>query len=381
MEPDEIAENFFKQKQRAELLIEVGRFREALAELSADLARNPDDYYSLCQSAYCHHQLGEHQAAYDLTKKAVALEPDGEWGHRMQSSIFAATGDNRKAHASAEKCIKLAPWSLACLETLLFAQIGVWRMNDAEKTVQKMLEAAPDDEVTHNAAGYFALKKEAYPEAEKHYQAVLAINPESVNALNNLGVIYLQYAEDGKGSAYRKKSAEMFERAVRTQPTFIDGQQNLKIATTSIAKAGLPIGTILILCWAGNTLVNTGRHGLNSLPEIVRGLGVLTPYSPNYLIFGLNLLVIIYGILITVFAIRYWLSKDRAAMIAPFRRPNFWKILILASGIPFVFYVAFLFLLDLDANAFAYIALILLFAGSVYAVLQFVMQLQLRETE
>lgn len=113
----------------------------------------------------------------------------------------------------------------------------------------------------------------------------------------------------------------------------------------------------------------------------MRGLGVLTPYSPNYLIFGLNLLVIIYGILSTVFAIRYWLSKDRAAMIAPFRRPNFWKILILASGIPFVFYVVFLFLLDLDANAFAYIALILLFAGSVYAVLQFVMQLQLRETE
>jgi hypothetical protein len=75
MEPEEIAENFFKRKQRAELLIEVGRFREALAELNADLARNPDDYYSLCQSAYCHHQLGEHQAAYDLSKKAVALEP------------------------------------------------------------------------------------------------------------------------------------------------------------------------------------------------------------------------------------------------------------------------------------------------------------------
>lgn len=381
MEPEGIAENFFRHKQRVDLLIEVGRFREALTELSADLARNPDDYYSLCQSSYCHHQLGEHQAAYDLSKKAVAIEPDGEWGHRLQSSIFAATGDNRRAHTSAEKCIELAPWSLACLETLLFAQIGVWRMDDAEKTVQKMLEAGPDDEVTHNAAGYFALKKEAYPEAEKHYQAVLAINPESVNALNNLGVIYLQYAEDGKGSAYRKRSADMFERAVRTQPTFVDGQQNLKIATNSIAKAGIPIGTILILCWATNALVNTGRHGLNSLPEIVRGLGVLTPYSPNHLIFGLNLLVIIYGILLTVFAIRYLFSKDRAAMIEPFRDFKTWIIIAIGTTFPAVFYIIFLVFLDIEANAFAFVGLLLFFGAALYANLQFIVYFQLRKND
>lgn len=380
MDPAEIAQNFFKHKQRADFLIEVGRYREALSELVADLALYPEGYHSLCQSAYCQFQLSEYQAAYDLTKKAVAAAPEEEWAYRLQSMTFSATGDNRRALEAAEKSVHLAPNYLSSLHTLVYAQVGVWKLLEAEKTVAQMLEISPDDANAHDAAGYVALKKEEYEKAEKHYQTALKIDPESVSALNNLGVVYLEYANAGKGKEYRKRSADLFERAVRVQPTFVSGQENLKIATT-VAKAGVPIGTILLACWAVNSIANAGRHGAALLPDLFQSLTFLSPHSPNYLLFGFNLLSI--GILtaLTAFAIKYYFSKNREKMIRSFRDTRTWVIIAISLLFPLVFYIVFLILLDVEAGAFSYLALILLFLASLYALLQVILHIQLRQTK
>lgn len=381
MQPGDIAANYFNRKQRAEMLIEVDRFSEALDELQADLAEHPDDYYSLCQSSYCHLNLGEYQTAYDLSKKAVEASPDGEWAHRLQSSIYAATGDNIRAYEAAVRSVNASPWSLPCLETLMFAQIGLWRLDEADETLSKMFEAAPNEEISQNAAGYLFLKKEDLAKAEEHYLAALKLNPESLSALNNLGVIYLEYAETGKGKAYRKKSEEMFERAVRAQPTFKDGQENLALARKSIAKAGIPIASILILCWAVNFLGNMGRQAGTLLPEVMNGLTILNPYSVNKSIFGLNLLFIAYAVLVTIFAVRYFFSSDRAAMIEPFTKLWTWAALAIGTVIPSIFYLIFFFLIETEANSFAVIALIVLFAASLYASLKSLLYCQLRNTD
>ncbi len=108
---------------------------------------------------------------------------------------------------------------------------------------------APDSAETHEAAGYLALQRKNNLEAEKHYIEALRLDPESVNAMNNLGVVYLNLAQRGKGHYYHKKSVEMFERAVRQKPTFKLGQENIFNASKAF-KIGVPAGIGLLL-WFG----------------------------------------------------------------------------------------------------------------------------------
>lgn len=379
MDPAVVAQNFFKYKQRADLLIEVGRYREALKELAADLAAYPGGYSSLCQSAFCHLQLGEFQRAYDLTKEALAADPEGEWAHRLQSLVFTATGDNKRACEAAQRAVQAAPNFIPSLHTLAYSLVGVWRPDEAEEVAVKMLKIAPDSVDAYDAAGYIALKKEEYETAEKYYLAALKLDPESVPALNNLGVIYLHYSETGKGKEYRKRSAEMFERAVKTQPTFETGQENLAMALGPVAKAGAPIGLILAVCWGANALKNLTRGGIEFGPDILQSLTLLSPYSSSYVVLGLNIFSLVAGVAILVFAIRYFFSKDRVGMMAPFRRSGTWLVLGLATFFPLAFYIVFLILLGSDASAFSYLAMILLFIITMYAIMKSILYFQLRD--
>lgn len=380
MEPAEIVENFLKRRQRADLLMELGRYREALVELNSHLGSYPDDYYALCQAASCHYEVGEYQTAYDATKKAVSGAPEEEWAYRLQSLIFAASGDKRRALEAAEQCIKCSPDSVFALHALANAQIGTWRLDEAEKTADRIRELAPGEAATYDAAGFVALNKEDYQKAEEYYLEALKLDPESVSSLNNLGVVYLEYANSGKGKHYRKKSAEMFERAVRAQPTFVSGQENLRIANKA-AKAGIPIGTIFLACWLSSSLMNVGRRGAGLVPEFVESLTLLSPYSHNHLLFGLNLLSLLLLFAVTAFAIKYWLSKDRTGMVRPFKRTGPWMLTALVAIVPFGFYVIFLIFLDVEASAFSYLALIVLFVATVYALLQAIIRFQLRDID
>jgi tetratricopeptide (TPR) repeat protein len=258
METDEIAENFFKTLQRAELLMEVDRYREAIHEINTHLALYPDSYPGLCNTALCHLHLNEFQSAYDQTKKAIASYPEGEWAYRLQSIIFLKNGEPKRALDAAKLCVEKAPEDPSSISALFWAQAECGLLDEADVSLATLLELSPGTSGTYEAAGYLALKREKYLEAESHYLEALKLDPESVNALNNLGVAYLELAKAGKGKHYQKKSIEMFERAVQVQPTFKMGQANISHAHDAL-KVGAPVGLFFLL-YAGLQLL----RGLSS---------------------------------------------------------------------------------------------------------------------
>lgn len=248
MDAPETFDHYFKHLARAELLIEVDRYREALHELHQHLANYPSDYTALCQLALCHLNLKEFQQAFDFTKQAAEQAPDDDWVYRLQSAIFSENGERSRALEAARKAAEVSPGSPMTLQSLFWAEANAEYLDDAEKTLSALREAAPNEATTHESAGYLALQRQQYLDAEKHYLDALAINPESVDALNNLGVAYLSLAQAGKGRHYQKKSVEMFQRAVKAQPTFKLGQKNIENASEAL-KFGAPVGLIIFLVW------------------------------------------------------------------------------------------------------------------------------------
>src|SRR5690606_13182396 len=154
MNPEEIAEDYFKHLQRAAFLMEVARWREALAEFGDHLSTYPDDYGALCNMAICYHELGEYQAAFDITKKAIESLPDEEWAYRIQSFGCASNGEHKRSLDAAKLCIEKAPEMPEALHCLFSAQTNFGDLDDAAETLESLKKIAPDAPETYESTGF-----------------------------------------------------------------------------------------------------------------------------------------------------------------------------------------------------------------------------------
>lgn len=321
MKPEDIATEYFKYLQRAELLMDVGRWREAQHELRQHLAAYPDSYECYCQSAICHLQLKEYQQAYELTKKAVEIDPECEWAFRLQSMIFSENGETSRALDSAKICVEKAPYLSTSIACLFWAQVNYGSLDDAEEYINALMEMAPDSTETHEAAGYLSLKRKNDLEAEKHYLEALRLDPESVNAMNNLGVVYLNLAQSGKGHHYHDKSVEMFERAVRQQPTFTMGQENISVASNAF-KIGAPVGVGLFL-WFGLQLF--GRW-FSWMADDKASPFALSPITSSYLLTFANLLFLLLMVVATAYFAGLYARRFKSFLRYQIVMGYFWPI-------------------------------------------------------
>lgn len=237
-----------KYLERADFLIEVNRWREAIAEIVKHLAVFPEDYDALCQMALCYYELSELKTALEFAKKAAAAEPELEWAYRLQSLIFRASGNNLKALEAAESCVRKAPYLIAPLQTFAYAQIDKFLLNNASNTAKTMLEIAPDASETHDVCGYLAMKNEDWETAEKHYKLSLQIEPLSYFTLNNLGNVYLNRSKIGwnflERARLHRRAIECFQQSIKINPTFKLAQENLKVSKESGVVFTLPISKI-----------------------------------------------------------------------------------------------------------------------------------------
>lgn len=206
--------------KRAQALIEMGRYKEAIVELSAIQAT--DDGQSsmvLCHLAVCHFNLGKGRDALKYAQEAIAAEPNNEWAFRLMSFSYLRMGMNKEALKAAEEAAAIAPdWPLA-LFTLANAQRAYGQLGDAFKTATYLLEVAPDA-TAYNLMGHIYLDSERRADAEQYFRKALEFDPEHAGAHNNLGLVY-EYSRPGD-------AREAFLTALKIDPTFEEAKYNLK---------------------------------------------------------------------------------------------------------------------------------------------------------
>lgn len=289
----------YKILQRGETLAEINRFREALAEFYKFLAAQPENYTALCQVSRCHYELNELKIALKFANAAIAAAPAGEWAYRLKSIIFRASGNHRESLAAAEESVSKAPNFIFPLQTLAYAQINNFRLDDAEKTLKLMLETAPADAMTHDTCGFLALKREDYAAAEKHFLEALKIDAESANSLNNLGVIYLETSQRifgiFKKSEFGRKAKECFLSALKINPNSALARQNLQVAENNRFYFGSQKNRIVFrffLFFAAMIIFSRVVNGF--IPLMIN---LFTPYKPWMFYVGINIVFIFFVIL------------------------------------------------------------------------------------
>ncbi len=288
-------QNLFSLQARAQSLIEIGRYREAIEQLNKALALAPDNPQALCSLSLAYHHLRDDKRAMEYAERAIQSDPEEEWAHRLRSLTFSRQGKKQPALDAAREAVRLAPEEPMALYALSHALAENQNFGEARITAEKLRALAPEAEIAHEALGNIALAESKWSDAEDHFRAALLINPGSYDAMNNLGVALLNQKRKGEAT-------EMFHQAARLNPMGEVARENLK---SSIMKF-LPItgGALFLLIkglglgffkvpflfgWFGLQLTRVWWHFnslyalLVTLPLIILSVGWLTMIGSSLL--------------------------------------------------------------------------------------------------
>ena len=287
---------------RAEALIEIERWREAIHELHRFLPSAPDNYRAQCLLGQCYYQLEEHAQAIEWAEKAAAINPTDEWAFRLQACIHRRQGKRKQALKAAEEAVRLEPNEPFALHILACTQIDSNLISDAEKTALHLRETAPESRYGHSALGHIAMNRKQWIEAEAHFRRVLQLEPNSWDAMNNLGWVLFKQSQKGFQFSWRNKQREeaihCFETAIKLDPTEELAKINLRAARNGNFLFGSNNGSGVFNWWLIIPFLIILQIVVPlALALIDQVIQVFSPVHPNPFVFTINLyfLIVVFG--------------------------------------------------------------------------------------
>lgn len=254
--------NFYWYFCLAQLHLQSGRDRVALASLKQALMRGPIPNDTLCaiwnNMAEIHLRLGEPEQAAAFARRALELVPNQVMAHLLLYQIHAAAGDRQKqirsleaaadrlnrpeslasgtiteaavepaavqlalarlylregrvaqARKTYERLLKNEPENVAALCGLARCHLSEARDADAEALLQAALQAEPTEEVLLEEIAWLALKLQRLPDAARCYERLLARQPENARLKRRLAGLYHKL---GRSQEARALLADSFEK-------------------------------------------------------------------------------------------------------------------------------------------------------------------------
>jgi tetratricopeptide (TPR) repeat protein len=205
---------------RADILLEQGRYRDAEINLKQVLEQDPENDYALGLLGRCYLNSGRVDEGIEVIQRAIAIDPNDSFYFYLlgfalyQKDNLQAAKDNffkaielypynaeyfgMLAHTfiegkdfevaldKANEGLAVDPENITCLNARSIALNKLKRTEDAIATMQNALAQDPDNEVTHATVGWNFLEKGKHKEAEHHFLEALRINPNQLAARSGL---------------------------------------------------------------------------------------------------------------------------------------------------------------------------------------------------
>lgn len=174
----------------ANLLSDLGRTSEALAEMKRALALDPlSPIINMALSATLW-ESGQFSEALDQHRRAQALAADFVEGHLSLASVLQTAGKWAEAEAELNKALDLDPNSSAARRAFAEHLVCLGRFDEALETLHKVLVMEPDSPVVNHTYGRALALSRQYEEAVTQLLRTLDLNPEGLDPLLTLGEVY-----------------------------------------------------------------------------------------------------------------------------------------------------------------------------------------------
>ncbi len=173
------------------LMGQPGKDNETLGLLDEAMAIDPKNTQAITLKAVYLTKLQRYPEALDLANKASQQFPALSLGNALKGGVYLAEKKLDQALESFQQAYKTQP-----NDKLLFVIVDLMKaqkqQTEAIALLEKALKKAPGNNAIHFNLAETYLQSNDPAKAEKHYQAILATQPENVLALNNLAWLYAQ---------------------------------------------------------------------------------------------------------------------------------------------------------------------------------------------
>jgi Tfp pilus assembly protein PilF len=206
--------------ERARLLIEQQRYREAEKELQKNLSSDPNNTDILSLLSICKSEEKKYDEAEKLIKIAISLDPANPYliyGYSkvlfdqekfieaekyireairlepqnadffgLLAAIYLNKKEWEKALEFANKGLKISPDHITCLNLRSTALLKRNKKEDSYATISEALNYDPNNAITHANLGWGLLEKGEHKKALEHFKKSLQIDPQSEFAKEGL---------------------------------------------------------------------------------------------------------------------------------------------------------------------------------------------------
>lgn len=222
----------------------VGRVVEAADLARQALADDPDNPLLHCQLAFALFRLQQDRGALVEAERAIAIQPDLEWAHRMRALALGSLGKTKQGVKAALEARRLAPEGREGLLVLFHLQATRRRWRAARATVDELLRVAPEWVEAHLARADVALSEWKADESEAAARRAIELQPDYANAHLALG--------NALRSQKRNSDAlQAYQEAVRLDPSLAQAQRQIGRLTrpASIPQIAWSVVRVVIAPW------------------------------------------------------------------------------------------------------------------------------------
>ncbi len=205
---------------RARLLLEQGRYKDAELQIRQALEHEPENDYALALLGRCYLNAAKYDRGIEVMQQAISLDPNNDFYFYLlafgyyHKNLHPAAIDNlvkaiqinpynaeyfgllshielqdkrfQVALDKANEGLAVDPENITCLNARSIALNKLKRTEDAIETMQYALAQDPDNATTHVTVGWNFLEKGKHKEATSHFLEALRIKPDYSNARTGL---------------------------------------------------------------------------------------------------------------------------------------------------------------------------------------------------
>jgi putative PEP-CTERM system TPR-repeat lipoprotein len=189
-------------------LVVAKDYDKAVDKLREALTINPEFFEASRDIVIIYAQSGRTDQALLEIKAIQRRKPGDARGYLLEGDLWLSQQKWREAEAAYRAAQKLAPDDGAAAAKLYAAMAEAGNSAQADAMADKWLKGHPKDVVLHAYLGERTLRKQDYKSATRHYQALVALQPDNAMFLNNLAWVASELG-DAKALSYAEKAAAL----------------------------------------------------------------------------------------------------------------------------------------------------------------------------